>query len=203
MGLMVGRIREINARPMIFAASPVNDGVTTAALRGRNQRLDEYATALKGFCAKEGIPYADQFHALIDVWGMNKLREGIDALKPLAADDTLAGVEHLRAFLAAQEKNPVKAVSMQGDPVHPGPPGQLMMAAALLRALGADGFVSSAAVDAAGRAPAAKGCAVTDVTAENGGVAFDRLDERLPFPVPDNARAVLPLAPDVLALSRY
>jgi lysophospholipase L1-like esterase len=200
---MVGRIREVSARPMIFAASPVNDGVTTAALRGRNQRLDEYATALKGFCAKERIPYADQFHALIDAWGANKLRENIAALKPLAADDALAGVEHLRAFLAVQEKNPVKAVSMQGDPVHPGPPGQLMMAAALLKALGADGFVSSATVDTAGRTPETKGCAVTDVKAENGGVAFDRLDERLPFPVPDNARAVLPLAPDVLTLSRY
>jgi lysophospholipase L1-like esterase len=203
MERMVGRIRGINSRPVIFAASPVNDGVTTAALRGRNQRLDEYATALKGFCAKEGIPYADQFHALIDTWGANKLRENIAVLKPLAADDALAGVEHLRAFLAAQEKNPVKVVSMQGDPVHPGPPGQLMMAAALLKALGADGFVSSATVDAAGRSVQAEGCAVTDVKAENGGVAFDRLDERLPFPVPDNARAVLPLAPDVLALSRY
>ena len=50
----------------------------------------------------------------------------------------LDGVEHLRAFLAAQEKSPNKPVSMQGDPVHPGPPGQLMMAAALLKALSAD-----------------------------------------------------------------
>jgi len=40
---------------------------------------------------------------------------------------------------------------MQGDAVHPGPPGQLMMAAALLKELGADGFVSSVAIDAAGK----------------------------------------------------
>ena len=37
-----------------------------------------------------------------------------------------------------------------------------------------------------------------------GGVlAFDRLDERLPFPIPDEARAVLPLFPTILDLSQY
>ena len=33
--------------------------------------------------------------------------------------------------------------------------------------------------------------------------SFDRLDECLPFPIPDNARTVLPIAPDVLGLSQY
>src|SRR5262249_40134249 len=64
MGTMVGRIRAVNARPVILAASPVNDGTTLAKLTGRNQRLSEYATALKEYCAKEQIPYGDQFHAL-------------------------------------------------------------------------------------------------------------------------------------------
>jgi lysophospholipase L1-like esterase len=207
MGTMVGRIRAINARPVILSASPVNDGNTLAKLTGRNQRLDEYATALKAFCDKEQIPYGDQFHALVDVWGKNKPRESlantVNGLKQVAGDDTLAGVEHLRAFLAAQEKSPIKPVSMLGDPVHPGAPGQLMMAAALLKGLGADGFVSSATIDAAGRVTDAKGCTVTDVKAVNGGVAFDRLDDCLPFPIADNARVVLPLAPDVLELSQY
>ena len=44
---------------------------------------------------------------------------------------------------------------------------------------------------------------MTDVKAGNAGVAFDRLDECLPFPIPDDARVALPLAPDVLALSQY
>jgi hypothetical protein len=206
---MVARIRGVGARPVILSASPVNDGTTMAQLAGRNVRLSEYATALKAFSAKEGIPYADQFHALVDVWGKNKLRENILALKPLAADDSLAGVEHLRAFLAAQEKQPVRAVSMLGDPVHPGAPGQLMMAAALLKRLGADGFVSSAEIDAPAAvsnpaaAVKAKGCAVTGVTAAAHTLAFDRLDACLPFPIPADARVVLPLAPEVLALSRY
>ena len=105
MGTMVKRIRDINARPVILSASPVNDGTTKARNTGRNVRLDEYATGLKGFCEKENIPFADQFHALHDGWGKNKLRENVASLKPLATDDSVAGVEHLRAFLAAQEKN--------------------------------------------------------------------------------------------------
>jgi len=207
MGTMVERIRKSGARPILFAASPVNDGTTMAKLNGRNKTLDEYATGLKEFAAAENVPYADQFHALLDVWGKNKPRENLArnlaALKSMSADESTAGVEHLRAFLAAQEKSPVKAASMDGDPVHPGVPGQLMMAASLLKALGAEGFVSSATVDAAGSKTEAKGCAITDLKADGGAVAFDRLDECLPFPIPDDARAVLPLAPDVAALSQY
>ena len=161
---------------------------------------------LSRLSARRKLPYADQFHDLLDVWGKNKPREGLSAtlpaLKQAATDDSVAGVEQLRAFLQAQEKSPTKGVSMQGDPVHPGPPGQLMMAAALLKDLGAEGFVSSANLDAAGKAEA-KGCMITDINATGGGIAFDRIDECLPFPVPDDARVVLPMAPDVLSLSAY
>jgi lysophospholipase L1-like esterase len=206
MGTMVERIRGLKARPVIFTASPINNGNTMANLGG-NKRLDEYATALKEFSAKEQLPYADQFHALLDIWGKNKPREtvanSITALKAAAQDDSLAGVDHLRAFLAAQDKSPIKPVSMQGDPVHPGPPGQLMMAAALLKDLGATGFVSSASVDAAGKVTDAKGCTIDGVKAEDGKLAFDRLDECLPFPIPDEARGVLPLYPTILDLSQY
>ena len=45
------------------------------------------------------------------------------------------------------KQNP-KGVNLTGDAVHPGAPGQLMMAAALLKALGAQGFVSEATIDA-------------------------------------------------------
>jgi lysophospholipase L1-like esterase len=207
MKTMVDRIRSINARPVILAASPVNNGETLAKLAGGNQRLHEYAAALKDFCQKENIPYADQFHALLDVWGQNKPREtlanSVVMLKQLAQDDALAGAEHLRLFLAAQDKNPDEPVSMQGDPVHPGPPGQLMMAAALLKGLGADGFVSSVTIDPAGKLVEAKGCQVDDITSRDGVLAFDRLDQRLPFPIPDEARAVVALFPAILELSQY
>ncbi len=205
MGTMTERIRKAGARPVILAPSPVNDGVTSAKLTGRNKTLDEYATALKAFCEKEKLPYADQFHACLDPWGKNKPRErlqiAIAEMKQVAGDDTLAGISGLRAFLAEQEKNPVKGVSLLGDPVHPGSPGQLMMAATLLKGLGADGFVSSVTVT--GDKAEAKGCAVSNVKAEGGGVSFDRLDETLPFPIADGARGVMSITPDVAALSQY
>lgn len=206
MGTMVERIRGIKARPVILSASPVNNGETMAKLGG-NQRLHEYAAALKDYAAKENIPFSDQFHRLIDLWGANKPKENlanaVGALKPVAADDSVAGVEHLRAFLAAQEKNPAKPVSMQGDAVHPGPPGQLMMAAALLQELGADGFVSSAAVDSAGKRVEAKGCKIENLKADEGRIEFDRQDERSPFPIPDDARQVVAFYPTILELSQY
>ena len=206
MTTMVERIRSVKARPIILSASPVNDGTTMANLGG-NQRLHEYAVALKDFSAKEQIPYADQFHALVDVWGLNKSKETMAGtilkLKQASADDALVGVEHLRAFLAAQAKSPVPLVSMQGDAVHPGPPGQLMMAAALLKALGADGFVSSLTLAADGNVVEAKGCKVDGLKAEAGRIEFDRLDERLPFPIPEDAQTVTAFYPTILDLSQY
>ncbi len=171
MGKMVARIRQAGARPVILSASPVNDGRGAGQFAARNARLDEYATALKTFCQKEKIPYADQFHALVEVWAKNK-------------------------------QDP-RGVNLTGDAVHPGAPGQLMMAAALLKALGAEGFVSEATLDAAGAVTSAKGCAITNARADGGTLSFTRLDETLPFPIPENARAVLRIAPDVLDLSKY
>jgi lysophospholipase L1-like esterase len=206
MGTMVKRIREGSARPVILSASPINNGNTMADLGG-NKRLNEYADALKEYAAGEKVPYADQFHALLDFWGKNKPRETLAnnfaALKQLAQDDSLAGADQLRAFLAAQEKSGVKPVSMQGDAVHPGPPGQLMMAAALLKELGADGFVSSATLTGAGKLVEAKGCKIEGIKAEDGKISFERTDERLPFPIPDEARGVLALYPTILDLSQY
>ena len=206
MDTMVQRIRSIKARPVILSASPINNGNMLATLSGTggNKRLHEYADALKEFSAKQEIPYADQFHALLDVWGRNKKYEGIGSVKQLAAIDDLAGVEHLRAFLAVQAKNPILSVPMQGDAVHPGAPGQLMMAAALLKELGADPFVSSVNINAVSQGVEAKGCSVSAIAfGGDGRIAFHRLDERLPFPIPEEARAVVAFDPTILAMSQY
>lgn len=207
MKTMVERIRSASARPVILAASPVNDGSLMAGLSGGNQRLHEYAVALQEFAAKEQVPYADQFHALVDLWGRNKPRENLASTLPLltqlARNDDQVGVEQLRAFLAAQAKSTQKLVSMQGDPVHPGPNGQLLMAAALLKGLGANGFVSSATLDASGKLVEAKGCRVDGVKAEGGKLEFDRQEERLPFPLPDGTLDAVALDPTVHELSDY
>ncbi len=205
MKTMVDRIRAIKARPIILTSSPINNGSTIAAMGPKN-RLNEYATALKEFAAKENIPFADQFHAIADVWAMNKPKENVaNALSPLRAisgDDTVAGIDHLRAFIAAQDAAKVRPVSMQGDGVHPGPPGQLMMAAALLKELGTDGFVSSVTIGD-GKLAESKACKVDALKSDGGKIEFDRLDERSAFPIPDEARDVMSVDPTILALSQY
>lgn len=207
MGDFDAMIRKAGARPVYLAASPVNDGNTMKTLAGRNVRLNEYAIALKKFAASKQAPFADQFHMCIDVWGTNKPNEltlnAIAALKPLAQNDKLEGVQHLRDFLALHAKNTTPLVSMMGDPVHPGAPGQLTMAAALLKDLGAEPFVSSVVMTGE-EITSAKGCKVEAIKGgDTNKIAFTRLDECGPFPIPDDARSVLPLFPTILELSQY
>jgi lysophospholipase L1-like esterase len=68
------------------------------------------------------------------------------------------------------------------DGVHLTDVGQLAMAFALLKGLGAPAEVSAAEVDATrGNVVRAAGCRVTDVRAKDGTVEFTRLDDGLPF----------------------
>jgi acetyl esterase/lipase len=207
MKAMIDRIRTIQARPILFAPSPVNNGETLAKIPQANARLHQFSVDLAVLAVEENVLYADQFHKLIDVWGKNKSRENLansfTLLRLASRDDTLAGAEYLRKFLAAQDESKDKFISMQGDPVHPGPPGQLMMAAVLLSELGADPFVSSVTLDPTGTRVEVKGCTIADIVAKEGTLSFSRLDERLPFPIPEEARSVLPLCPTILDISQY
>jgi lysophospholipase L1-like esterase len=68
------------------------------------------------------------------------------------------------------------------DGVHLNDLGQLAMAFAILKGLGAPADVSSVSIDAGGaKLVAAKGCAVTGLASKGGAVEFTRLDDGLPF----------------------
>jgi lysophospholipase L1-like esterase len=68
------------------------------------------------------------------------------------------------------------------DGVHLAELGQLTMAYAILKGLGAPEEVSSAVVDAkTGKATAAAGCEISEVEADASGVSFTRLDRGLPL----------------------
>jgi lysophospholipase L1-like esterase len=68
------------------------------------------------------------------------------------------------------------------DGVHLTDLGQLAMAFAILKGLGAPAHVSLAEVDATqGKVVRASGCKVTDVRSRDGGLEFTRLDDGLPF----------------------
>src|ERR1051325_11482723 len=79
MGQLDGMIRAAGARPVYFTSSPMNNG-DTMARPGGNTKLHQYAEALKNFSADKNAPFADQFHAVIDVWGKNKPRESLSVL---------------------------------------------------------------------------------------------------------------------------
>ena len=206
MGKLADKIKAIPARPAMLTSSPMNNGDTNEKIGG-NKKLHEFAEALKTFATSQSYAFSDQFHVVIDVWGHNKPREPLAMLKSqceaAVKDDKLPGVEHLKAFLAELSKDPAPLVAMQGDAVHPGPPGQLVMAAALLKGLNAEGFVSSATLDATGKVVEAKGCTIENAKVDNGVLSFTRLDTSIAFPIQDEARPVIKLYPTVLDLSQY
>lgn len=207
MKKLVSQIESIGARPVLFSASPVNDG----GLPGRlppswNATLERYATELGKVAAAGKIPWGDQFHALHSRWTHNTR---LVLLPGYLADwletEDVPGREHLQAWIASVKPLAGRRyASLERDSVHPGPPGQLTMAGALIRALGLGGQVSSVAIDAAGkRVSRAERCKVTRLMVEGDKVTFDRHDSVLPMPIPAKGRPGLIVMPEIASLSEY
>jgi lysophospholipase L1-like esterase len=88
----------------------------------------------------------------------------------------------VRAFNEGVKDSKQKVSLHAPDEVHLTDLGQLAMAYAILRGLGAPADVSSARLDASGPAVvSAAGCKVTDLAAAEGRLEFTRLDDGLPF----------------------
>jgi lysophospholipase L1-like esterase len=209
MNGLVGKIRSINARAVLFSPSPINNGSPLTELDRDNARLKEYAAALKIFSEKEKIPYSDQFNSLMELWSLNKPRENIAnhliAVRTLlAAQPDMAGAEHAKAFLEVWRKMEKQPISMMGDAVHTGPTGQLTMAVTLLAGLKAPGLVSRASVDVkSGTANESAQCKIENIKTTGENLSFDRLDEALPFPIPDDARPAITVLDSIANLSQY
>lgn len=134
------------------------------------------------------------------------LRQFSDGLREVA-DKTGSGFvdqfdPFMKLMLAARASDP-KAFIGGGDAVHPGPSGQLLMAWAVLKGLGATPEVSSVVIDAGTKAVAAKGARVDGLEAGAESVVFTRTDSALPMPIDSRAEAALKLAPVVDELSRF
>jgi len=88
--------------------------------------------------------------------------------------------------------DPRNAEKLNPDRVHPGPGGQLLMAAALLKAWHAPAVVSKVAVRVEGDSAKADATntEVTEVKASNGSVSWTQRDEALPFPIDQNDSVV-------------
>jgi lysophospholipase L1-like esterase len=141
------------------------------ALTGYNQTLERFSAGVKEIAEKNDGLFVDQFHPYLAV--LDKARGASEKYGRITA----------------------------GDAVHPGPPGQALMAASILKGLSFPTLVSSAAVVGTGEADT-KNCTVTDVAYRDGGVTFRRLDQALPF-FPPEAAPILKWAPLLDELNDY
>jgi lysophospholipase L1-like esterase len=89
-----------------------------------------------------------------------------------------------------------------GDAVHPGSPGQSLMAASILKGLHFPREVSSVTIDVASGAETSTNCKVTIGNKSGSGVSFTRADQALPF-FPDQAKSILKWAPLLDEMNHY
>jgi lysophospholipase L1-like esterase len=111
---------------------------------------------------------------------------------------------HLAVLQKARDADPANRIN-GGDAVHPGPPGQLLMAWAILKGLHGPRVVSEVEIDAdRARVTRREGCLVTGVRKSRGGIRFTRADDALPWWIPEDARSILKWAPQIVDdLNRY
>lgn len=207
---LVNKIKEIGAIPVIFSPSPVNDGSTQNNLMGRNTTLDKYTLALEEFTRKHNIIFANQFHFLIDIWGKNKSIEEIhrfaDNIKNILTKPNLPSPDLLKKWIDEWEKSELskKGVNIGGDPVHPGPVGQLMMCAILLEKLNAPKLVSKAVIDFSDKKIKEETqCKIINLKIEEDKISFERIDDCLPMPIPPEAKNALVIYPQIVDLSQW
>ncbi|HNS33126.1 MAG TPA: GDSL-type esterase/lipase family protein [bacterium] len=209
MNILVDRIRKAGARPVLFTSSAVNDGTSSRNLKGRNLTIDLYSSALEGFAAAHRVPFANQFHTLLDLWGANKIVENMilfsENVKATVSISDVPGKDLLEQWIDTWEKSGMekRGINLGGNPVHPGPAGQIMMSTMLLKGLKAPGLVSTATIDASGKVIEEVQCRVTGVKRDGKSISFDRIDQSLPMPIPDNCRGALRVLPSMEELSRW
>jgi len=113
--------------------------------------------------------------------------EGLALAKSLDAGtiDVLRGMRTIQRNIETHntaEPDAAKHVTLHApDTIHLNDLGQLAMAFAILKGLGAPADVSSLALDAHGKIIEAVGCQASDVRAADGGLEFTRLDNGLPL----------------------
>jgi lysophospholipase L1-like esterase len=115
--------------------------------------------------------------------------------------------DQFHPYLAVMEKaraTDPKIKVTGGDAVHPGPPGQALMAASILKGMHFPREVSSVSIDVSGKGVAdalTKNCKVTDVDTKDG-VRFKRLDKAMPY-FPEEARSILKWSPLLTEMNNY
>ena len=107
--------------------------------------------------------------------------------------DSLDWFSSMSNFIAKRRRTEPSFMTTAIDRVHPGPLGHSLMAWEFLKHQGVDPVVSEVSVDAKGGQVTSLANATVDAVTRlgNGGVSFDLLAKAIPFPVPQEALAVV------------
>lgn len=109
---------------------------------------------------------------------------------------------YMAVMAKARSVDPKNTNITGGDPVHPGPPGQAVMAAAILRGLDFQRTVSNVVIDG-GKVVLAENCEITKLLPKgDNAIVFDCLNFGLPF-FPDEAKSILKWTPLLDDMNRY
>jgi lysophospholipase L1-like esterase len=145
----------------------------STALTSYNVTLEKYSDGVKQIADKNRGLFVDQFHPYLSV--LDKARGSA------AAYSRITG----------------------GDAVHPGPPGQSLMAYGILKGLHFPTMVSAVTIDlSAADAIKSENCEALGLSREGDTIRFERKDAALPF-FPEEARSILKWAPILDELNVY
>lgn len=139
--------------------------------------------------------------------GYNEVLEKFSAaVAEIAASSSSAFVDQFHPFVELQEKARAAAPANRiggGDAIHPGPPGQAVMAWSILKGLHFPARVSAVGIDASTKqVNLAENCEVSELSAQEGQVSLMRKDAALPF-FPAEAKSILAWVPILDELNDY
>jgi lysophospholipase L1-like esterase len=155
---------------------PIEKKEQGSALQGYNETLERFSDGVRDIADKNGGVFVDQFHPYLAV--LAKAR----ATDPKNVDITV------------NEKS-------RGDAVHPGAPGQVVMAASILKRLDFQRLIARVEID--GMKVDAENCVVKDLNdTPSGTFSFSCLPSGLPF-FPEEAKSILTWSPILDDMNRY
>jgi len=171
---MADQAQAANIRTAWVTPQPLdNDEQGKTALTGYNQTLEKFSEGVQAISEKNSGKFVDQFHPYLQV---------LDAARS-----------------KADKYNRITA----GDAVHPGPPGQALMAASILHGMNFPSLVAAVGIDAKqNRVVSQENCNVEGLQATATSVKFKKLDKALPF-FPEDAASILPWTPILDELNDY
>ncbi len=177
MKLLIDGLHAAGSRVILLQPSIYDE---TAVLATDKNGISVGANSALGACAEKMKEWSIQYKAgLVDFYG------------------------RMNAINAAEQKKSPSFTIVGKDRIHPGPVGHFVMAYAFLKDTGMTPWVAKIKVDGKnGAVLEATNCTISKTSASHGKLAFECLENSLPFPIPPDASTALALVPFVRELNQ-